>query len=87
MIGQKYKVLPGTGIKTKRHGSCNFESLYKKLKSVFVEYGYDFLEKEHITKDLPQGRENKIIWVAEREVDDYARFDIKIIFFLSLDVK
>jgi hypothetical protein len=83
MIGQKYKVLPGSGIRTKRHGSCNFNSMYKEMKAVFDEYNYDFIEKEHTTKDLPNGREIVIVWNAEREVDDYAKFEIKVRFFIE----
>ncbi len=83
MIGQIYKVLPGSGIKIVKSGSCQFDKLYKKLKGVFDEYDYDFLEKEHSTKEQPQGRESIIVWVAEREIDDYAKFNIKIRFFIE----
>ncbi len=83
MIGQKDKVLPGSGIRIKIDGKCNFEKLYEDMKSFFDEHDYDFLEKEHTEKDLPQGRELIIVWTAEREVDDYAKYDIKVRFFIE----
>ncbi len=87
MIGKKYKVLPGSGIRIKRSGSCNFEKLYKELKGVFDDFGYDFLEKEHTTKDLASGRELIIVWVAEREVNDYIKYEMKVRFFVENMIK
>lgn len=83
MIGQKYKVLPGSGIRIKKSGSCKFNKLYSEAKKMFDEYSYDFIEKEHTAKDLPQGRENVIRWEAERKVDDYAKFEIRVTFFIE----
>ena len=83
MIKKIYKVLPGSGIRIKKTGFFKFESLYKDMKEWFDEHEYFFHEKEHAEKDLPQGREVLMKWIAEREIDDYTKFKIEIHFFIE----
>jgi len=83
MIKQVYKVLPGAGIRIKKSGFFNFESLYKNMKEWFDDHEYIFHEKEHAEKDLPLGKEVLMKWIAEREIDDYTKFKIEIHFFIE----
>lgn len=87
MIKKEYKVLPGTGIRIKKAGFFDFEKLYKDMRSWFSEHDYDFHEKDHTEKDLPLGREILMKWHAEREIDDYARFNIDANFFIEKLIK
>ena len=83
MIKTKYSVLPSTGIQIKKKGFFKFKELYKDMKSWFDDHGYDFHEKEHSEKEKSIGKEVKIVWEAEREIDEYTKFYIKIEFFIE----
>ncbi len=83
MIGKEDKVLPGSGIRINFNGKFNLDSLYKELKGWFDKNKYDFTEKEQTVKDKDSGKEIVVKWEAERKVDDYAKFDIRIDFFLE----
>ena len=84
MIEKVVKVLPGSGTRLLFPNVVfNFDKLYKTMKSWFDDHDYDFHEKEHTEKDKPLGREILIKWVAEREVDDYAKFIIEVKFFIE----
>lgn len=87
MIKKVYKVLPGTGIRIKKSGVFNFDGLYKDMKDWFIDHEYLFNEKEHTEKDLPQGREILMKWIAERDIDDYAKFKIEINFMIEKFMK
>ncbi len=83
MISRTYKVLPGVGIQIRHKGLFNLNKLYSDMKKWFKDNGYYFSEKEQGIKDREKGREIKQKWEASREIDDYARFIIKVNFFFE----
>ncbi|MBL7147780.1 MAG: hypothetical protein ISS82_03065 [Nanoarchaeota archaeon] len=82
MIGQKEGITPAKGLLIRYKGEFNLDEMYKKCKDWFKSKKYIFTEKEHTQKDKPQGTELNIKFVAEREIDDYVRFDIETYFFI-----
>ena len=80
---QSLAISPGTvGFRIKKIGLVNFDRLYKEARTFFDSYHYIFNETQHKGKDAEKGRKLDIIWSAFREVDDYARFVIKVNFVL-----
>lgn len=87
MIKKVYKVLPGAGIRIKKSGFFNFDKLYTEMKEWFDDHDYVFHEKEHTEKEGSLGREVMMKWIAVREIDDYAKFNIEIQFFIEKLIK
>jgi len=80
VIKEKDFVTPKQGILITYKGKFNMDDLYKKCKPFFDSRKYIFTEKEQTEKTKAYGNEFKIIWEAEREVDDYVKFYIKSTF-------
>jgi len=80
MISKKDEVTPSAGVRINHKGNFNLDVLYKKSKTFFDSRKYDFTEKEHTEKNKSYGNELKVIWLAEREVDDYVKFNIEATF-------
>jgi len=80
---QENKVTPGTGIRIRQTGTFDLNKLYKDLKAWFDSRKYFFQEKEHAHKSLEKGDSILIRWEAEREIDEYAKFIIKIKFYIE----
>ncbi len=63
----------------KENGYFDLEGLYKAWKEWFDDHKYFLNEKGQSGKDLPsKEREEKIEWVAQRDITDYIRFHIDI---------
>ena len=65
-------------IKVKQKGVFSLDELYLLLYKWFELYGYDFQEQEY--RDIEKaGKKNlEIRWYAEKKIDDYVKFVIKI---------
>ncbi|MDD5649558.1 MAG: hypothetical protein PHF86_03960 [Candidatus Nanoarchaeia archaeon] len=87
MIKKVYKVLPGSGIRIKKSGFFNFDKLYTEMKEWFDDHDYIFHEKEHTEKEGPLGKEVMMKWIATREIDDFAKFNLEIQFFIEKLIK
>ena len=83
MIGNEVFVTPKKGLRIMQSSVFNFEDLYKALHGWFITNDYDFQEKKHAQKMKELGKEIEVIWEAEREVTDYIKFKVQIIFFLG----
>jgi len=79
---QKSKLTPAKGILIRYKGDFDLDDLYKKCKDWFGSKKYIFTEKEHTHKDRSEGHELNVRFSAEREIDDYIRFDIETYFFV-----
>src|SRR3989344_2479122 len=72
-------VTPGkVGFRIKKIGLVDFSKLYSEAKAFFDDYKYLFNEVQHKGKDADKGKKLDIKWNAFREVDDYAKFEIKV---------
>ncbi len=69
-----------TAIKVKQKSVFDLKELYTLLYKWFELYGYDFQEEEY--RDIEKaGKKNlEIRWYAEKKVDDYIKYVIKISF-------
>ena len=67
-----------SGIKVKQSGVFNLDDLYLLMYKWFELYGYDFQEQEY--RDIDQaGKKNlEIRWYAEKKIDDYIKYVMKI---------
>lgn len=67
-------------IKVKQRSVFDLSELYLLLYKWFELYGYDFQEQEY--RDIEKaGKKNlEIRWYAEKKIDDYIKFVIKISF-------
>lgn len=65
-------------IKVSYTGVYNFEKFYRDLINWFKANGYFFHEKAHIEVVRPAGKDYKIDFDASKEVDDYAKYSIKV---------
>lgn len=77
------KITPGKGLTIIYNGLFDFSKLYKDMHDWFIEYKYYFQEQQHEDKPKGKGRELKITWKGERNVDDYAKFVVGVYFFLE----
>ncbi|MBU1203621.1 MAG: hypothetical protein KKG60_00955 [Nanoarchaeota archaeon] len=77
MIGQEIRITPGSGIVIHHKGEFNLDQVYNKAKSWIDSMRYDLTEKEHTIKKYPDLDETIISLIAEREIDDYAKFSIQ----------
>ena len=58
----------------------DFSRLYKDMKSWFDQKLYTFHELRNEQKESARGTELEIEWVGEREIDNYFKFKITILF-------
>ncbi len=77
-------VTPGKlGFRIKKVGIVDFNRIYSEGKMFFDEYKYFFNETTHKGKASgDKGSKLEIKWQGTREVDDFARFQIKVNIFL-----
>ncbi len=78
---EKIKITPGGGLRiTSKEVSLDFDKFYKTLSSWFLKRHYFFQEKYTKNKEKGGwGREIKLNWEGEREVDEYVKFSINIL--------
>lgn len=76
MIKRELKMTPGTGFILLKKGEYSFNQLYKKGKEWIDERKYDLAEKEFSRKMKVVIDETKVNWIAERNIDDHAKFVI-----------
>ena len=86
-IERENKIHPTKGIIIRYKGVFNIDSLYKNIKSWFGSHDYDYYEKDMTEKNKPQGNTLQMKFTAEREVDDYVKFEIGVEFNEILRVK
>lgn len=68
-----------TAVKIKQSSVLNLDELYVLMYKFFELYGYDFQEQEYRDIDKGGGKKNlEIRWYAEKKVDDYVKFIVKI---------
>ena len=78
-MSKNIPVTPGkVGFRIKKIGLIDFSKLYSESKAFFDNYKYIFNEVQHKGKDAEKGKKLDIKWNAFREVDDYAKFEIKV---------
>src|SRR3989344_6954482 len=87
MITQKEGVLPSSGIRITHKGVFDINSIYSDVKDWFKNYRYEYAEKEYAIKEKANGKEIVIKMEAHRNIDDYARFVIQIVFDFEKAVK
>lgn len=66
------------GFRIKKIGLIDFDRLYSEAREFFTDYHYIFNETQHKSKDTDKGRKIDIKWTGYREVDRYAKFQIKV---------
>ena len=74
------KVTPGAGLRVKKTGVFNLDKIYKDLHSWLDMHHYTIHEKEHTDKESDKGHTIITKWLAEREIDDLAKFESNIAF-------
>lgn len=69
-----------TAIKVKQKSIFDLDELYLLLYKWFELYGYDFQEQEY--RDIAKAgkKDLEVRWYAEKKIDDYIKFVIKISF-------
>src|SRR3989344_8877287 len=74
-------------IKIKERSVFSLDELYKMLVRWFELHRYDFQEQEYRDENLGEkGKHLEIKWYAEKKIDDYFKFVIKInLFILGLE--
>lgn len=56
----------------------DIKEVYKYLYDWLNYYGYDVTETHYKEKVKPEGKELEIRWEADRDIDEYSRFTIKV---------
>lgn len=79
---QQEKLTPAKGILIRYEGDFDLDEMYKKCKDWFNSKKYVFTEKEHTHKDKIEGQELNVKFFADREINDYIKFDIETYFFI-----
>ncbi len=62
----------------RKHGIFDFGTAYGAVQAWLNQQGYDFFEKKRAEKDTATGRYMELIWLAEKYVSDYVKYDMKI---------
>ena len=76
----KEKVTPIEGLIIKQKGVFDFNTLYSGIAKFLKEYGYMLHEQEHTEKSKPLGKEIKVKFTANKELDNTLRkvFEIEL---------
>lgn len=77
-INKTEKIHPSNGMVIRYKGLIDMDSLYKNVKLWFIKNKYDYFEKENTEKHKDVGINIKIRMKAQREIDDYVRFDLEV---------
>lgn len=72
------RVMAVPWLKIRESGIVDLDKLYEEIWKWFVENKYITTEKNETEKQLPDGKDLKIIWQGWRKVDDYIRFWINV---------
>lgn len=83
MIEKEDSITPGAGLRLKKKGTFDLNKLYKEMRDWFSENDYDFQEKENAKKETDKGQQIIIKWEADRKIDEYAQFKIKVNFLME----
>lgn len=75
----KIEVSPSAGIQLHEKATFDFHKLYKFMQEWLVSKKYEFYEKENTHKDTRSGTEIIMQFVGEREIDDYVKYEIKVL--------
>ncbi len=69
--------------KVKYAGIFKMKEVYRVAFDILTtEMGYDVEEQKYREKVTPEGKEIEIIWIAEKKINDYYKFKIKVNFFV-----
>ncbi len=79
-MSKNIKAHVSQGYQIRHKGVFNLEKLYQTMHGWLSENGYDFLEADHQHKKLDIGDEIVLVWKAEREINDFMKYDIIIKF-------
>ena len=74
-MSEKDYVVPG--IVTEKKGVVEIREVYRVLKKWLEKRGYVIIEKKY-SDEIREEKSISIGWEAEKEVDDYTRFVIKV---------
>ncbi len=83
MVDRVEKITPSAGLRIRHKGVFDLDRLYSEVKGWIGENEYDFQEKEHADKGKDKGREIKYVFLAEKEVTSYFRYNIQVSFELT----
>ncbi len=61
----------------------NLPEFYKVLFRWFEVMGYSFHEEEYADYEKPEGKQLEIFWYAEKKIDAYVRYAIRISFLIT----
>ena len=66
-----------------KDGVFSLKQIHKEIKELIEELGYGFVEKQQTNKPKKYGAERKIDFLAEKQIDDFAKFEITVNFFIE----
>lgn len=81
-MSEKDIIVPELHVDVK-NSAFQMHELLKIMRSWADLHGYELTEKLYKHKDIPNGKEVKIEWLLDKEVDDYAEFDINVKFIMK----
>lgn len=76
MVSEIIKVISKHNLKY--HGVFDLSRLYSEMKGWINGHDYDFEEKEHKDKDKDKGHEIKYVFLGEKKVTDYIKYNVII---------
>jgi hypothetical protein len=78
MVSETHKVIYSSGHSFKYEGVFDLNRLYSEMSGWISENNYDFEEKEHSDKKKDKGQEIKYVFLGEKKVTDYIKYNVKV---------
>ena len=78
MVSETHKVIYSSGHSFKYEGVFDLNRLYSEMSGWISENNYDFEEKEHSDKKKDKGQEIKYVFLGEKKVTDYIKYNVQI---------
>ncbi len=82
---QKHYVTTPTGIALKFQGIIDLPELYRQMKLWLEDKGYakgETIEKSYVEKMKPGGKQIEIRWECGKNVSDYFKYKVNVLFIL-----
>lgn len=83
MIEKQQYLTPKPGTLIRYNGSFNLDKWYSEAKKWYKELNYIFNEKYYKESIKPEGNEIEIQFFGERKIDEYARFHINVVVWMT----
>ncbi len=78
MVSEKIKVISSSGHSFKYEGVFDLDRLYSEINRWINDNNYEFEEKEHSDKRKDKGNKIKYVFLGEKKVTDYIKYNVQV---------